>query len=88
MKTYLHGHSAFYREKLFDESSMSYKEQDLSGEKVITGYVKVVKDIYDEKQLEILAMITKMDCDHEMLDNKWIKLDENFDIESIIAIKR
>ena len=47
----------------------------------------MVKDIYDEKQLEILAMITKMNCDHEMLDNKWIKLDENFDIESIIAIE-
>ena len=75
------------KEKLFDESSMSYKEEELSGEEVITGYVKVVKDVFDEKQLEILAMITSMDCDHDMLDNKWIKLDENFDIESIIAIE-
>ena len=75
------------KEKLFDESSMSYKEEELSGEEVITGYVKVVKDVFDEKQIEILAMITKMDCDHDMLDNKWIKLDENFDIESIIAIE-
>jgi hypothetical protein len=66
---------------------MSYKEQELTGEEVITGYVKVVKDVFDEKQLEILAMITKMNCDHDMLDNKWIKLDENFDIESIIAIE-
>ncbi|MBP3267501.1 MAG: hypothetical protein J6M07_04160, partial [Ruminococcus sp.] len=76
-----------HKEKLFDDGSMSYKEQELTGEEVITGYVKVVKDVFDEKQLEILAMITKMNCDHDMLDNKWIKLDENFDIESIIAIE-
>ena len=76
-----------HKEKLFDDGSMSYKEEELSGEEVITGYVKVVKDVFDEKQLEILAMITKMNCDHDMLDNKWIKLDENFDIESIIAIE-
>ncbi|MCR5806500.1 MAG: hypothetical protein K6G68_05635 [Oscillospiraceae bacterium] len=76
-----------HKENIFDESSGKYKEEELTGEEVITGYVKVVKDIYDEKQLEILAMITKMNCDHEMLDNKWIKLDENFDIESIIAIE-
>ena len=76
-----------HKENIFDESAGKYKEENLTGEEVITGYVKVVKDIYDEKQLEILAMITKMNCDHDMLDNKWIKLDENFDIESIIAIE-
>lgn len=76
-----------YKEKLFDDSSMSYKEKELSGEKVITGYIDLIKDIYDEKQLDILARIAMMGCDHEMLDNRWIKLDENFDIESIIAIE-
>ncbi|MBO6308726.1 MAG: hypothetical protein J6N70_07840 [Oribacterium sp.] len=76
-----------HKEKVFDDSTMDYKEQELTGKEVITGYVKVVKDVYDEKQLEILSMISAMNCNHEMLDNKWLKIDENFDIESIIAIE-
>ncbi|MBQ6677016.1 MAG: hypothetical protein IJM71_03110, partial [Clostridia bacterium] len=62
-------------------------ETELTGEEVITGYVSLIQQTYDEKQLEILARITQMNCDHESIDNKWLKLDENFDIESIIAIE-
>ena len=76
-----------HSEKLFDKDSKSYKTVELDGVDVVTGYVDVVRDIYDEKQLEVLAFITQLESDSGSLDNKYIKLEECFDIESIIAIE-
>ena len=69
------------------KTSNSYIDVGLEGEEVLTGYVDVVRDIYDEKQLEILETITRLECDSDSLENKFIKLEECFDIESIIALE-
>lgn len=75
-----------HNESLFDNESGSYQEVDLDGNEVITGYINVIRDIFDEKQLEILAELSTLEYDHDEMDNRYIKLEESFDAECIMAL--